>query len=83
MAHKKGGSSRAHQAHHTIGKRRGIKKYGGARVKTGQILVRQVGNKWRPGKNVGQSRNFTLFALKNGIVKFHHRRIEVEEINEQ
>jgi large subunit ribosomal protein L27 len=69
MAHKKaGGSSR--NGRDTIGKRRGIKRYGGQSVKAGSILVRQLGTKIHPGKNVGMGRDFTLFALINGIVRY-------------
>lgn len=49
---------------------RGIKKYGGEKVTTGNIIVRQVGNKVHAGKNVGQGKDFTLFALADGIVTY-------------
>lgn len=52
----------------------GIKKYGGEKVITGNIIVRQVGNKVHPGKGVGQGKDFTLFALTDGIVTFHKNR---------
>ena len=51
-------------------KRRGIKKYGGERVRTGHILVRQVGMRIKPGQNVGMGKDYTLFALSDGIVKY-------------
>ena len=78
MAHKKGqGSSR--NGRDSNGQRRGVKKYGGQRVIAGNILVRQVGNKFHPGRNVGQGNDYTLFALTEGVVKFDRkgRRINV------
>lgn len=69
MAHKKaGGSSR--NGRDTIGKRRGVKRYAGQSVKAGNILVRQLGTKIHPGQNVGLGRDYTLFALIDGVVKF-------------
>ncbi len=69
MAHKKaGGSSR--NGRDTIGKRRGVKRYAGQTVKAGNILVRQLGTKIHPGQNVGLGRDYTLFALIDGVVKF-------------
>ncbi len=69
MAHKKaGGSSR--NGRDSIGKRRGVKRYGGQKVRAGNILVRQLGTKFKPGKNVGVGRDHTLFALVDGVVKF-------------
>ena len=78
MAHKKGqGSSR--NGRDSNGQRRGVKKFGGERVIAGNILVRQVGNKFHPGKNVGQGKDYTLFALTEGVVEFDRkgRRINV------
>jgi len=70
MAHKKGaGSSR--NGRDSQGQRRGVKRYGGEEVLAGNILVRQVGTVIHPGANVGLGKDFTLFALKNGVVKFH------------
>jgi large subunit ribosomal protein L27 len=69
MAHKKaGGSSR--NGRDTIGKRRGVKRYAGQTVRAGNILVRQLGTKIHPGQNVGLGRDYTLFALIDGVVKF-------------
>lgn len=69
MAHKKGqGSSR--NGRDTIGKRRGVKRYDGQAVRAGNILVRQLGTKIHPGTNVGCGRDYTLFALIDGVVKF-------------
>ena len=78
MAHKKGqGSSR--NGRDSNAQRRGIKKYGGERVRAGNILVRQVGTRFHPGHNVGQGNDYTLFALIDGTVKFDRdgRRINV------
>ncbi len=78
MAHKKGqGSSR--NGRDSNGQRRGIKKYGGQQVGPGNILVRQVGNKYHPGKGVGQGSDYTLFALVEGYVQFDRngRRVSI------
>ena len=78
MAHKKGqGSSR--NGRDSNAQRLGIKKFGGQSVIAGNILVRQVGNRFHPGRNVGQGRDFTLFALVDGEVFFDRegRRINV------
>ena len=69
MAHKKGqGSTRNGRESHS--KRLGIKKYGGESVIPGNILIRQRGTRWHPGKNVGMGRDHTLFALVEGKVRF-------------
>jgi large subunit ribosomal protein L27 len=69
MAHKKGqGSSR--NGRDSQSQRRGVKRYAGQVVLAGNILVRQVGTVFHPGRNVGMGRDFTLFALINGKVKF-------------
>ncbi|MFC3052744.1 50S ribosomal protein L27 [Kordiimonas pumila] len=69
MAHKKaGGSSR--NGRDSIGRRLGVKKFGGENVIPGNILVRQRGTKWYPGNNVGMGKDHTLFALVEGQVKF-------------
>ena len=69
MAHKKGqGSSRNGRDSH--GQRRGIKKFGGQQVRAGNILVRQLGTKVHPGDNVGVGRDYTLFALVDGVVRY-------------
>ena len=80
MAHKKGhGSTR--NGRDSNSQRRGIKKYGGEVVKPGAILVRQCGTKFHPGPNVGIGRDYTLYALIDGQVKFEgpkdKRRIAV------
>ena len=78
MAHKKGqGTSTNGRESHS--KRLGIKMFGGEVVVAGNILVRQRGTKLHPGKNVGVGRDWTLFALKDGVVQFDkpHRRVSV------
>jgi large subunit ribosomal protein L27 len=79
MAHKKGqGSSR--NGRDSNGQRRGVKKYGGELVKAGNIIVRQVGTKFHPGKGVGMGSDFTLFALIDGNVQFESRYRQVSII---
>jgi len=69
MAHKKGqGSSR--NGRDSNSQRRGVKVFGGQNIHAGSIIVRQVGTKIHPGKNVGIGKDFTLFSLINGVVKF-------------
>ena len=69
MAHKKaGGSSR--NGRDSAGQRNGVKRFGGQKVKAGNILVRQVGSRIHPGNNVGMGRDYTLFAKVDGIVGF-------------
>ena len=69
MAHKKGqGSTR--NGRDSLPKMRGVKRFAGQTVRAGSILVRQVGTKYHPGNNVGLGRDFTLFALIDGVVKF-------------
>jgi large subunit ribosomal protein L27 len=80
MAHKKGqGSSR--NGRDSNAKRLGIKKFGGEQVIPGNILVRQNGTKWRPGRNVGLGRDYTIFSLVVGQVYFDQegRRINVQQ----
>jgi len=72
MAHKKGvGSSRNGRTSNP--KYLGVKRYGGEQVTAGNILVKQRGTKFHPGKNVGRGNDDTLFALVNGTVKFEHK----------
>jgi large subunit ribosomal protein L27 len=78
MAHKKGqGTSTNGRESHS--KRLGVKMFGGQAVIAGNIIVRQRGTKLHAGKNVGTGRDWTLFALKDGTVKFDkpHRRVSV------
>lgn len=73
MAHKKaGGSSR--NGRDTIGRRLGVKKFGGEHVVPGNIIVRQRGTKWHPGSGVGLGRDHTIFSLIEGQVDFHKIR---------
>lgn len=69
MAHKKGGGS-TKNGRDSQSQRRGVKRFGGAEVHSGDILVRQCGTKFHPGLNVGLGKDYTLFALAGGIVKF-------------
>ena len=74
MAHKKaGGSSR--NGRDSPGQRLGVKRFGGQHVLGGNILVRQRGTKFYPGSNVGMGKDHTLFALGDGIVRFHKGRL--------
>lgn len=80
MAHKKGmGSSR--NGRDSNPQRRGVKEYGGEVVRAGSILVRQCGTKLHPGNNVGLGRDYTIFSLIDGVVKFEgmksKRRVSV------
>ena len=72
MSHvKAGGSTRQH--HQRPGKRLGVKLFGGQKVTTGAIIVRQKGTKWKPGKNVGLGRDYTIFSMIDGVVTFTKR----------
>lgn len=72
MAHKKaGGSSR--NGRDTAGRRLGVKKFGGEAVVPGNIIIRQRGTKWHPGRNVGMGKDHTIFALIDGRVKFQRK----------
>jgi large subunit ribosomal protein L27 len=78
MAHKKGqGSSR--NGRDSNGQRRGVKRFAGQQVRAGNILVRQVGNKFVAGRGVGQGNDFTLYALVDGLVQFDRggRRVSI------
>jgi len=77
MAHKKGqGSSR--NGRDSNPQYRGVKLYGGQQAKVGAIIVRQCGTPFRPGRLVGRGRDDTLFALAEGIVVFHGRRVDIQ-----
>ena len=72
MAHKKGqGSTR--NGRDSAAQRRGIKKFGGQHVLAGNILARQCGTKWHPGRNVGMGNDYTLYALVAGTVYFDRK----------
>jgi large subunit ribosomal protein L27 len=81
MAHKKGAGS-TKNGRDSNAKRLGVKRFGGETVRAGNILVRQRGMKFKPGKNVGYGKDFTLFALIDGTVKFDsqdskHKRVNI------
>jgi large subunit ribosomal protein L27 len=73
MAHKKGGGS-SRNGRDSQSQRMGIKKFGGERVRAGNILVRQRGTQFQSGNNVGMGRDYTLFATTDGYVKFEYVR---------
>ncbi len=73
MSHKKAGGS-TKNGRDSNSKRLGVKLYAGQAVKAGNILVRQKGNKFFAGNGVGTGKDFTLFALKNGVVSFSEKR---------
>lgn len=78
MAHKKGqGSTR--NGRDSNAQFRGVKRYGGQAVTAGTILVRQCGTRYKPGENVGMGKDYTLFALKPGTVRFQTgRRVHID-----
>jgi large subunit ribosomal protein L27 len=79
MAHKKGqGSTR--NGRDSNAQRRGVKRFGGEKVTAGNIIVRQCGTKFRPGRNIGMGSDFTLFALVDGTVRFDQegRRVNID-----
>jgi len=80
MAHKKGQGS-VKNGRDSQSKRLGVKKFGGERVIPGNIIIRQRGTKWHPGRNVGLGRDYTIFALTEGHVFFDRngRRVNVKE----
>jgi len=69
MAHKKAGGS-SKNGRDSNAQRRGVKRFGGQQVRAGNVLVRQVGTKIHPGTNVGCGKDYTLFALIDGVVTF-------------
>jgi len=72
MASKKAGGS-TRNGRDSVGRRLGVKKFGGQSVIAGNIIVRQRGTKWHPGNNVGLGKDHTIFALINGSVAFNSR----------
>ena len=84
MAHKKGqGSSR--NGRDSNAQRRGVKKYAGQEVRAGNIIVRQLGTRFHPGANVGMGRDYTLFALIDGVVQYERfrgqkRRVRIDPL---
>jgi ribosomal protein L27 len=82
MAHKKGQGS-VKNGRDSQSKRLGVKKFGGQSVIAGNIIIRQRGTKFIPGRNVGLGRDYTIFALADGRVKFDRngRRVNVEPVS--
>jgi large subunit ribosomal protein L27 len=80
MAHKKGAGS-TKNGRDSNAKRLGVKKFGGEKVRAGNILIRQRGMKFKPGLNVGCGKDFTLFALKEGTVTFDYQEGRKKRIN--
>lgn len=84
MAHKKGqGSTR--NGRDSRAQRLGVKKFGGETVIPGNIIIRQCGTRWRPGRNVGLGKDYTIFALVEGKVVFDQegRRVNVDPVEAQ
>lgn len=80
MAHKKGAGS-TKNGRDSNAKRLGVKRFGGEKVRAGNILIRQRGMKFKPGLNVGCGKDFTLFALTDGTVKFNYKDRKQKCIN--
>jgi len=76
MSHVKAGGT-AKNVHDSPGQRLGIKLYGGEKVRTGQVIVRQVGMTKRPGVGTKMSRNFTIHAARDGVVKYQKRKVRL------
>lgn len=80
MAHKKGAGS-TKNGRDSNAKRLGVKRFGGEKVTAGSILIRQRGMKFKPGSNVGYGKDFTLFALVDGTVKFDYKDAQHRRVN--
>ena len=80
MAHKKGAGS-TRNGRSSNAQRRSVKVYGGESVRAGNILVRQVGEKIAPGKNVGRGSDFTLFAMIDGVVKYEWKTNDKKKVS--
>ena len=76
MSHVKAGGT-AKNVHDSPGQRLGVKLFGGQKVKTGQVIVRQVGMSKRGGKGTKVSRNFTIHAARDGIVNYQQRKVRL------
>ncbi len=76
VSHVKAGGT-AKNVHDSPGQRLGVKLYGGQTVKTGQVIVRQVGMTKRAGKGTMLSRNFTIHAMRDGVVKYQQRKVRL------
>ncbi len=72
MAHKTGGGS-TRKNRDSVSKRLGVKLFGGQKIKSGNIVVRQKGNKFYPGKGTGQGKDYTIFAITEGKVEFRKK----------
>ncbi|MEM7144177.1 MAG: 50S ribosomal protein L27 [Verrucomicrobiota bacterium] len=81
MAHKKGQGS-VKNGRDSNAQRLGVKKFGSEHVVAGNIIIRQRGTKWQPGKNVGLGKDYTIFALIDGVVRFDRdgRRVNVDAL---
>ena len=81
MAHKKGQGSSSN-GRDSNAQRRGVKRFGGEKVTAGSIIVRQLGTRFHAGENVGCGKDYTLFALKDGVVEFNkrQRKVHVREV---
>lgn len=73
MAHKKGGGS-VRNGRDSAGQRLGVKRFGGEVVRAGNIIIRQRGTQFHPGENVGLGRDYTIYAVIDGMVKFETHR---------
>ena len=80
FAHHKGGGT-THNGRDSQSKRLGVKKFGGQVVLAGNIIVRQRGSKVYPGTNVGMGKDYTLYALVDGVVKFEHQTKDKQRVS--
>lgn len=80
FAHHKGGGT-THNGRDSQSKRLGVKKFGGQVVLAGNIIVRQRGSKVYPGTNVGMGKDYTLYALADGVVKFEHHTKDKQRVS--
>lgn len=80
MAHKKGAGS-TKNGRDSNSNRLGVKRFGGEKVRAGNILIRQRGMNFKPGENVGCGKDFTLFALRDGTIKFDYKEGKQKRIN--
>ena len=76
MAHKKGGGS-TRNGRDSNAQHRGVKRFGGQLVTAGSIIVRQCGTRLKAGQNVGTGKDYTLFALQDGVIQFTGRKVHV------
>lgn len=80
FAHHKGGGT-THNGRDSVSKRLGTKKYSNEYVKAGNIIVRQRGSKIYPGRNVGMGRDYTLYSLIDGVVKFEYQTKDKKRVS--